>query len=124
MTDIDLDKLEAPTDAQIDHAIRQTEYKYFGDYEFNEEQHLAVETLVRAASALSAARASAREAAAEIERLRSALEPFAIHANHYDHRLPGSTIGGSVSNGLPASRLTVAHLRAARAAQMDGATNG
>ena len=66
----------------------------------------------------------AREAAAEIERLRSALEPFAVHANHYDHRLPGSTIGGSVSNGLPASRLTVAHLRAARAAQMDGATNG
>ncbi|MGH6977899.1 MAG: hypothetical protein ACRED4_01175 [Brevundimonas sp.] len=77
MTDIDLDKLEAPTDAQIDHAIRQTEYKYFGDYEFSEEQSLAVETLVRAASALSAARASAREAAAEIEGLKVILQRIA-----------------------------------------------
>lgn len=56
------------------------------------------------------------QAAAEIERLREALRPFADHADHYDHRAPSATIGGSVANGLPTSRLTIAHLRAARAA--------
>lgn len=60
------------------------------------------------------------EAAAEIERLMEVLKPFATHANHYDHRQASATIGGSVANGLPTSRLTVAHLRAARAAQTDG----
>lgn len=118
---LDLDKLEAPTDAQIEHAIRQTEYKYFGDYEFSEEQHLAVETLVRAASALSAARASAREAAAEIERLRSALKSI--------RSMKSEPIGSTGFAVGPAAMLSncqrladkaLRKPRRARAAQMDG----
>jgi hypothetical protein len=38
--------------AKIEEAIKETEYKYFGDYEFSEEQHAAVDTLVDAACAL------------------------------------------------------------------------
>ena len=45
-----------PTDEELRSAIKATEYKYFGDYEFSEEQHAAVDVLVRAAQALLSAR--------------------------------------------------------------------
>ena len=44
------------TDEELRSAIKATEYKYFGDYEFSEEQHAAVDVLVRAAQALLSAR--------------------------------------------------------------------
>lgn len=34
-------------EAELAKAIKTTEYKYFGDYEFDENQHKAVETLVK-----------------------------------------------------------------------------
>lgn len=34
------------TDEELRSAIKATEYKYFGDYEFSEEQHAAVDVLV------------------------------------------------------------------------------
>ena len=45
-----------PTDEEIRSAIKATEYKYFGDYEFTEDQHAAVDVLVRAGQALLSAR--------------------------------------------------------------------
>lgn len=45
-----------PTDEEIRSAIKATEYKYFGDYEFTEDQHAAVDVLVRAAQVLLSAR--------------------------------------------------------------------
>lgn len=38
-----------PTIAEVQNAIRETEYKYFGDYELSEQQHEAVATLVAVA---------------------------------------------------------------------------
>lgn len=32
--------------AELEAAIRKTEYKYFGDYEFSEDQRAAVDVLV------------------------------------------------------------------------------
>ena len=50
-------KIGLPTDQQIAAAIKATEYKYFGDYELREEQWVAVDTLVKAASKLTEVRA-------------------------------------------------------------------
>ena len=41
-----------PTDEEIRSAIKATEYKYFGDYEFTDDQHAAVDVLVRAAQSV------------------------------------------------------------------------
>ena len=42
-------------------AIKQTEYKYFGDYEFSESQQEAVDVLVRASVELMGVKASQSE---------------------------------------------------------------
>ncbi|WP_313104537.1 hypothetical protein [Brevundimonas sp.] len=52
MTDHPSALVSAPSDAQIDSAIKATEYKYFGDYEMSPEQFAAVDTLVAAATEL------------------------------------------------------------------------
>jgi hypothetical protein len=39
------------SEEEIQRAIRETEYKYFGDYEMGDEQRAAVETLVKVARA-------------------------------------------------------------------------
>lgn len=49
-------KLEPPTDAEIDAAIRETDYKYFGDYPLSDGQWDAIITLIRAAKALKETR--------------------------------------------------------------------
>jgi hypothetical protein len=62
-----------PTVEKLAAAIKTTEYKYFGDYEFSDDQHNAVDTLVNFArhgiTALSAS-------AAEGEALRGAWQPI------------------------------------------------
>lgn len=60
-----------PTDEEIRSAIKATEYKYFGDYEFTEDQHAAVDVLVRAGQALLSARPLA------LGRVAQSVEPSA-----------------------------------------------
>lgn len=60
-----------PTDEEIRSAIKATEYKYFGDYEFTKDQHDAVDILVRAAQALLSARPLA------LGRVAQSVEPSA-----------------------------------------------
>lgn len=41
-----------PPKEEVENAMRQVRYKYFGDYEFTDKQHEAVETLCKVACKL------------------------------------------------------------------------
>ncbi len=60
--------------ARIPAAIKATEYKYFGDYEFSPDQHAAVDTLVEAAAAFPALLDRLAKAEARVVEMREALQ--------------------------------------------------
>ncbi|MRL69856.1 hypothetical protein, partial [Brevundimonas sp. SPF441] len=85
-----------PTDEEIRSAIKATEYKYFGDYEFTEDQHTAVDILVRAAQVLlstSPLALGGQQGEASVRDMRlshwAEVEPFPARAEAQDEGAAG-----------------------------------
>jgi hypothetical protein len=89
----------APSLEAIQSAIRETEYKYFGDYELSDEQWDAVITLINAGKHLAAERTSRESAERQRDAAMEALQdPVAVHRN---------MLAGSIAKP---SLLNIAHL--------------